>query len=154
MKEKTKQSYYFQRKDAKRPRSQKRITPKVKKLVKTYIETESPTKAGLAAYNTTNKETARSIAYETLRKPHVKEYMQKLLDKHISDDELLTIHVRNIKQTENLAVSQKAVESFEVLKGLTVKDETEKTGHVTVNLVNFFPNGAVEPQNDTNSPEN
>ena len=61
------------------------MTRKQSELAVRYITDETAagnkTESGLLAYNTKNRDTARIMAYETLRKPHVRGYVEELLEK-------------------------------------------------------------------------
>ena len=55
-------------------------TPKQQHFIKAYVETGNATQAALEAYNT-NYSTARSIGYENLTKPHIRQEIEKAMGK-------------------------------------------------------------------------
>ena len=115
--------------------SKKRITAKSEKFAQEYARTLNATQSALKAYNTTDKGVACCIGSENISKPHIAERIQELINAQITDDELLGLHIRNARQTDNLATSQKAIESYEVLKGIA-KKEDKQNDSITVNIEN------------------
>jgi phage terminase small subunit len=69
------------------------LTVKQRCFVKHYLETGNGTAAAMAAYAVADRNTARSIGTENLRKPAVQEAVAELLDAGgLSDEKLLAIH--------------------------------------------------------------
>lgn len=88
-----------------------------------YVKQKNVTRAALAAYDTTDAKTASVIGSENLLKPRVNQYIEQLLAKNgITTDEVLSIHARNARQEKHLPTSQKAVESFESMLGLSEQE--------------------------------
>lgn len=111
----------------------KGIGIKAKLFAEEYVKTLNGTQSALKVYDTDKPNVAQAIASENLSKPIVKDYVQQLFDAQISDEELTALHVRNARQTEQLATSQKAIESLEVIKGLA-KADTKTVENQTVNV--------------------
>lgn len=55
------------------------ITLKQKRFADKYMETGNGAQAALAAYNTTDQDTAKSIACENLTKPYIQDYIKEKL---------------------------------------------------------------------------
>jgi len=69
------------------------LTVKQRRSVKHYLETGNGTEAAMVAYDVADRNTARSIGTENLRKPAIQEAMADLLDAGgLSDEKLLAIH--------------------------------------------------------------
>jgi hypothetical protein len=69
------------------------LTIKQRRFVKHYLETGNGTEAAMSAYDVTDRNTARSIGTENLRKPAVQDAVAELLDAGgLSDEKLLAIH--------------------------------------------------------------
>ena len=124
----------------KEPRKTKprKLSLKARRFAEEYVKTGNGTQSALKVYDTEKPEVANAIAVENLQKPSVSSYIEELLSKAISDDELLALHVRNAKQTEHLPVSQKAIESLEEIKGIKkVNVEGEKVTQNNVFIQNI-----------------
>jgi hypothetical protein len=70
------------------------LTVKQRRFVKHYVESGNGTEAAVLAYDVADRNTARSIGTENLRKPAIQDAVADLLDAGgLSDEKLLTIHV-------------------------------------------------------------
>jgi phage terminase small subunit len=89
-----------------------------------------------AGYNSPRSELQSAIATEYLKKPVVNNRVQELLaGMNITQERILEIHTRNMLQTDNLNVSQKAVETFEHMLGMHAPREgTGGTVNVSINI--------------------
>jgi len=71
------------------------LAVKQRRFVAEYVRTGNGTEAALAAYDTTDRNTAHTVASETLRNPTVQVAMAELLDAGgLSDARLAAIHAR------------------------------------------------------------
>src|SRR5262245_46301323 len=69
------------------------LTIKQRRFVKHYLETGNGTEAAMVAYDVADRNTARSIGTENLRKPAVQDAVAELLDAGgLRDEKLLAIH--------------------------------------------------------------
>jgi hypothetical protein len=69
------------------------LTVKQRRFVRHYLETGNGTEAAMVAYDVADRNTARSIGTENLRKPAVQGAVAELLDAAgLSDEKLLAIH--------------------------------------------------------------
>jgi hypothetical protein len=69
------------------------LTVKQRRFVRHYLETGNGTEAAMVAYDVADRNTARSIGTENLRKPAVQGAVAELLDAGgLSDEKLLAIH--------------------------------------------------------------
>lgn len=99
-------------------------TAKQKLFAAKYAETLNATEAALTAYGAEDRNTARSIGSENLRKPAVREEIAALMaGSGIDMQDVVSIHRRNLLQDKHLPTSQKAVSDFYQLAGLTEKQD-------------------------------
>lgn len=102
----------------------RKITAKQKKFAKHYAKTLNATESAMVSYDTDDRTVAQNIGSENLSKPIVRQEIEALLrSNEINIPEILSIHRRNMLQTKHLPTSQKAVEGFEDMLGLTVKEK-------------------------------
>jgi hypothetical protein len=99
------------------------LTVKQRRFVRYYLETGNGTEAAMVAYDVADRNTARSIGTENLRKPAVQEAVADLLDAGgLSDEKLIAIHVHylGLCASENprlKAIGLKALDMAYRLKG-------------------------------------
>ncbi len=105
-----------------------RLTTKERLFARRYVKDKNITKSALAVYDTKDPKTASVIGVENLHKPRVRAEIERLLnDNGITKEDILAIHQRNMIQEKHLPTSQKAVESFESMLGLSGTDEKPTT---------------------------
>lgn len=99
-------------------------TPKMKKFAKKYAETQNGVKSALESYETDDPKVASQIAMDNLAKPIVRrEILEIMMRSGIEIDDVVEIHKRNMNQDKHLPTSQKAVDSFYSLLGLSHQDK-------------------------------
>ena len=86
------------------------LTIKQRKFVAEAVSTGNATEAALAAYDTTDRNTARAIASENLAKPALQEAVAELLDAGgLSDRKLAEIHAHYLALYRHPDPSMKAL---------------------------------------------
>lgn len=109
-----------------------KLTKKQKGFVKDYIKTGIGEKAALNNYDTTDPNTARSIASENLTKPNIQKAIQSIADK-IPDELLEKVHLeglvagRQVGETlePDYAVRHKYLDTAYKLKGSFAPEKSE-----------------------------
>lgn len=116
----------------------KTLTPKEAKFTREYVKTLNGTKSALAVYDVKGTpaqraKTASVISAENLSKPRVKSEIERLMRENDVDiNDVVSIHKRNMLQEKHLPTSQKAVDTFYTLLGMT---DTEKKTNVNVAFI-------------------
>ena len=59
--------------------AKQKLTIKQRKFVKRYADTGNATKSAMKVYDTSNYNTAKSIGYENLTKPHIKKALDEIM---------------------------------------------------------------------------
>ncbi len=103
------------------------LTLKENKFIKITAKTLNPTQAVRETYQlgknggSKTKEqkdnTASIIAYENLRKPHIRKGLQELLDEKICKDKRTQLIQRNAEQDKNLPASNQALDMINKMTG-------------------------------------
>lgn len=88
-------------------------------FVKHFLQSGDATKAALKAYpNAKNANSAKAIGTENLTKPIVISEIERLMaEQGLSLNEVVQTHARNIKQDNDLSVSQRAIDSYYKVTG-------------------------------------
>ena len=106
----------------------KRVSIKQKRFVKEYLKHGNGSKAILASYDTTNKNTSRRLANKNLNSPRVIAYMAKVLkdvgltDKDLASDLKIAIKAGLTPEARSKAKVADALRGIEL--ALRVKDRT------------------------------
>lgn len=114
-----------------------KLTAKQKAFADAYVAGDATTRlnqtqSALAVYNT-DANTASVIGHENIRKPIVQEYIQSLLDNNeVTPTLVIETHKRNMLQNKHLPTSQKAVEGFEQIMGITPQNDAKTTVNVAL----------------------
>lgn len=96
-----------------------KLTAKEKAFAHEYVKTRNGTQSALKVYDVNSCSVAGNIASVNLRKPKIKEEIERLLrENDIEITEILRVHKRNMVQEEHLPTSQKAVTDFYEILGL------------------------------------
>lgn len=93
-------------------------TIKQRKFIEEYVKTGNGAQSVLkAGYNTLSNPSSQAV--ENLKKPYIKEAIQKLLaEKGLEISTVVKHHKRNIEQENNLNVSQTAIADYYKITGL------------------------------------
>lgn len=95
------------------------------------VKTRNGTKSAKKIYNTKNDNVAAAIASENLRKPKIREEINRLLvDNNIQMEEILSTHKRNMIQDKHLPTSQKAVKDFYDILGMTNQEAPQSSTQI------------------------
>lgn len=127
----------------------RKLSLKQKRFTNAYIQTGNGTQAALEAYNTTDVDTAKSIACENLTKPYIKQaiaeklaledakptlVIQTLLEKISHPDPVISLKAAELLGKHLRMFSDKAADPLEVLEkvksigwGRIVREEDTKT---------------------------
>lgn len=113
------------------------INLRTRKFIQAYAETGN--KALAVRMSGTNARTAVAqslTGQRRLNNAAINEKLQEILDKmNVTPERILQIHTRNMLQSDNLNVSQRAVETFEELVGIKPhKDQQTGTVNVSINI--------------------
>lgn len=106
--------------DSQRDSTRRRIpTTKQKAFAKKYAETMNATESAMQVYKPKNRLTAQVMGAENLTKPIIRQEIEALMNRNgVKIDDVLSIHKRNMLQSDNLPVSQKAVGDFYDILGV------------------------------------
>ena len=97
-----------------------KLSAKERAFAEEFAKTRNGTQSALKVYDTTDYNTAGVIAHENLNKPKIRtEILALLKGNNIELEEILTIHKRNLLQDKHLPTSQKAVEDFYQILGIS-----------------------------------
>lgn len=114
---------------AKKSTAKRTPTDKQKAFVAEYIDNGlNATQAAQKVYNTATYNSAALIGSENIRKPQLREMIDKALKKNNIDiDTVMGIHKRNMTQQKHLPTSQRAVEQAYTLLGVKPDEGQAKT---------------------------
>ena len=134
------------------------LTPLAKKFAQLYLSEEfygNGTRAYIGANKIINnkdtaKETAKTIASRLLRDKKVCDYIASMIDDAGHNENNIDKHrLFNITQFNDLSVKQRAIESFDKIKGRIKKDLPD----VNINILNYeqilINAGAISTQNES-----
>lgn len=130
-----------------------KLTIKERNFIKYYIETGNATQAVMKAYDTTDYATMRSIGYENLTKPHLRDILVMLMDsKGISDGKLLNklndgLNAKRVVgnkdefiEVDDHAVRHKFLETGLKLKGYLTRNNEQEGESAPANITINFRN--------------
>ncbi|OGG39123.1 hypothetical protein A3I34_02825 [Candidatus Jorgensenbacteria bacterium RIFCSPLOWO2_02_FULL_45_12] len=120
----------------------RKLTIKQNRWVEETVKTLNPTEAVRRVYNTKNDDVAKSIAYENLTKPYLKNAVENELKRlGLNEKEIAKIHKRNIEQSENISASNTALDIYFKLTGAYAP---EKKTNLNINSDFEDPNNRVK----------
>ena len=102
----------------------RKLSLKQRGFIDDLIKTKNGTQSALNNYNTTNENTAGVIASENIRKPIIRNELERRLRKNgLKLDDIILTHRRNLLQSKQLSVSQTAVQDGYKLYGIYKQGE-------------------------------
>jgi phage terminase small subunit len=105
------------------PYKRKGLTPKEKKFCREYVTLRNGAEAVRRSYDLSDKSktngTARVMATEMLRKPHIRNEIETLMFKAgLEIQDVVQVHKRNMVQDKDFSTSQRAVSDFYKVTGM------------------------------------
>lgn len=106
------------------------LTPKQKKFADEYMKTGNGTQSALKTYNTTDYDTASSIAKENLRKPQIQWYCAQWVED--AKKMMYTIAMTWEKEENRIRACKDVIDRGEWLPTQKVEQKTEHTGNISI----------------------
>lgn len=117
-----------------------RLTYKQKRFAENYVASKgNATQAVKLVYDPTTDKTVSSIVHDNLRKPHIQEYIQKLLKGSGMDDQTITDSMKTILQA---GISKKS------LRKASAKDAT-RILDMALRIRDLYPSKKIEQRSAT-----
>jgi len=107
------------------PHKRKGLTPKEKEFCRQYVQTRNGAESVRRSYNLSNPKsgTARVMANELMRKPHIRNEIETLMFKAgLELTDVVQIHKRNMMQEKDISTSQRAVSDYYKVTGMMNTD--------------------------------